>query len=103
MAPTRAEWRRAARRDGDGWVLNGTKRWITNGSIADVAVVYARFDEGITGFLVESAQTRLHHQRYPRQVLDAFVDYLGTDLRGRRLDDSARLPRRAVSGLRSRA
>jgi glutaryl-CoA dehydrogenase len=42
-----------ARRDGDGWVLNGTKRWITNGSIADVAVVYAKVDEGITGFLVE--------------------------------------------------
>jgi glutaryl-CoA dehydrogenase len=42
-----------ARRDGDGWVLNGTKRWITNGSIADVAIVWARVDEGITGFLVE--------------------------------------------------
>ena len=37
-----------ARRDGDGWVLNGTKRWITNGSIADVAVVYAKVPEGIT-------------------------------------------------------
>jgi len=35
-----------ARRDGDGWVLNGTKRWITNGSIADVAVVYAKVPEG---------------------------------------------------------
>jgi glutaryl-CoA dehydrogenase len=42
-----------ARRDGDGWVLNGTKRWITNGSIADVAIVWARIDEGFTGFLVE--------------------------------------------------
>jgi glutaryl-CoA dehydrogenase len=42
-----------ARRDGDGWVLNGTKRWITNGSIADVAIVWARVDEGFTGFLVE--------------------------------------------------
>ena len=42
-----------ARRDGDGWVLNGTKRWITNGSIADVAVVWAKVEEGITGFLVE--------------------------------------------------
>src|ERR1700676_4711645 len=42
-----------ARRDGDGWVLGGTKRWITNGSIADVAVVYAKVPEGITGFLVE--------------------------------------------------
>ena len=42
-----------ARKDGDGWILNGTKRWITNGSIADVAIVWARVDEGITGFLVE--------------------------------------------------
>ena len=44
-----------ARRDGDGWILNGTKRWITNGSIADVAIVWAKVDEGITGFLVEKA------------------------------------------------
>jgi glutaryl-CoA dehydrogenase len=42
-----------ATRDGNHWVLNGTKRWITNGSIADVAVVWARTDEGIRGFLVE--------------------------------------------------
>src|SRR6202171_3550996 len=42
-----------ARRDGDKWILNGTKRWITNGSIADIAIVWARVDEGIAGFLVE--------------------------------------------------
>ena len=46
-----------ARRDGDGWVLNGTKRWITNGSIADVAVVWAKVEENgesaIRGFVVE--------------------------------------------------
>jgi glutaryl-CoA dehydrogenase len=42
-----------ARKDGDGWILNGTKRWITNGSIADVAIVWAKVDEGITGFVVE--------------------------------------------------
>ena len=43
-----------ARKDGSDWVLNGTKMWITNGSIADVAVVWARTDEGsINGFLVE--------------------------------------------------
>ena len=42
-----------AKRDGNGWVLNGTKRWITNGSIADIAIVWARVDEGIAGFLVE--------------------------------------------------
>jgi glutaryl-CoA dehydrogenase len=42
-----------ARRDGSGWVLNGEKTWITNGSVADVAVVWARTGEGIRGFLVE--------------------------------------------------
>jgi glutaryl-CoA dehydrogenase len=42
-----------ARRRGDDWVLNGAKMWITNGSIADLAVVWAMTDEGIRGFLVE--------------------------------------------------
>jgi glutaryl-CoA dehydrogenase len=42
-----------ARRDGDSWVLNGAKAWITNGSIADVAVVWAKTEGTIRGFLVE--------------------------------------------------
>ncbi len=42
-----------ARKDGDGWILNGTKRWITNGSIADLAIVWAKVDQGFTGFVVE--------------------------------------------------
>jgi glutaryl-CoA dehydrogenase len=41
-----------ARRDGDDWVLNGTKMWITNAPLADVAVVWARTEEGIVGFVV---------------------------------------------------
>jgi glutaryl-CoA dehydrogenase len=45
--------RTTARRDGDSYVLNGTKMWITNGGIADLAVVWARAEEGIRGFLVE--------------------------------------------------
>ena len=44
--------RTRARRDGDDWVLDGTKMWITNGSVADVAVVWARTDDGIRGFVV---------------------------------------------------
>jgi glutaryl-CoA dehydrogenase len=44
--------RTSARRDGDDWVLSGTKMWITNGSVADLAIVWARSDEGIRGFLV---------------------------------------------------
>ena len=43
-----------ARRDGSDWILNGTKMWITNGSIADIAVVWARTEDGeIRGFIVE--------------------------------------------------
>lgn len=42
-----------AKLDGNEWVLNGSKMWITNGSIADVAVVWAKTDEEIKGFLVE--------------------------------------------------
>ena len=41
-----------ARQDGGDWVLNGTKMWITNGTLADVAVVWAQTDEGIRGFAV---------------------------------------------------
>jgi glutaryl-CoA dehydrogenase len=41
-----------ARSDGPDWVLNGTKMWITNGGIADVAVVWAKTDDGIRGFIV---------------------------------------------------
>jgi glutaryl-CoA dehydrogenase len=47
-----AGMRTSARRDGGDWVLNGTKMWITNGGIADVAVVWARSDDGVRGFLV---------------------------------------------------
>jgi glutaryl-CoA dehydrogenase len=47
-----AGMRTSARRDGGDWVLNGTKMWITNGGIADLAVVWARAEEGVRGFLV---------------------------------------------------
>ncbi|GLV52692.1 hypothetical protein TBS_32560 [Thermobispora bispora] len=49
-----AGMRTVARRDGSDWVLNGTKMWITNGSIADVAIVWARADEGVRGFIVDT-------------------------------------------------
>ncbi|HEV7477465.1 MAG TPA: acyl-CoA dehydrogenase family protein [Burkholderiales bacterium] len=43
-----------ARREGKGWVLNGTKTWISNGGIADFYVVFARADEGISAFVVDA-------------------------------------------------
>jgi glutaryl-CoA dehydrogenase len=48
-----ANMRTTARRDGDGWVLNGSKMWITNGHIADLAIVWAQTPQGMRGFLVE--------------------------------------------------
>lgn len=47
-----AGMRTFARKDGDDWILNGTKMWITNGSVADVAVVWAHTDDAIRGFVV---------------------------------------------------
>jgi glutaryl-CoA dehydrogenase len=56
-----------ARREGGDWVINGTKRWITNGNVAHLAIVWARTDDGIRGFLVETGtrgfQAReIHHK-----------------------------------------
>ncbi len=47
-----AGMRTRAVRDGDDWILTGSKMWITNGSVADVATVWAQADDGIRGFLV---------------------------------------------------
>jgi glutaryl-CoA dehydrogenase len=47
-----ANMRTFARRDGSDWVISGTKMWITNGGIADVAIVWAQTDDGIRGFAV---------------------------------------------------
>ena len=88
-----------ARRDGDGWVLNGTKRWITNGSIADVAVVYAKVPEGITGFLVERGKsgftTRDIHGKFSMRA-SVTSELIFEDVR---LDVGARLPE--ARGLRA--
>lgn len=47
-----ASMRTRARRDGEDWIINGTKMWITNGGVADVAVVWAQTDDGVRGFVV---------------------------------------------------
>jgi glutaryl-CoA dehydrogenase len=57
----------SARRDGNSYILNGTKMWITNGSIADIAIVWARTEEGIRGFIVERGTpgfttSNIHHK-----------------------------------------
>jgi glutaryl-CoA dehydrogenase len=56
-----------AKKKGDDWVLNGAKMWITNGSIADIAIVWAQTDDGIQGFIVEKGMKgfeapEVHHK-----------------------------------------
>jgi len=56
-----------AHKDGDDWIISGRKRWITNGNVADLAIVWARTEQGIRGFLVEKGMKgfearEIHHK-----------------------------------------
>ena len=84
--------RTRARRDGSDWILNGAKMWITNGSVAAVAVVWAQTDEGIRGFLVPQgtpgfSAPEIHKKLSLRASITS--ELVLDDVR---LPDSARLP-----------
>jgi glutaryl-CoA dehydrogenase len=84
--------RTRARRDGSDWILHGQKMWITNGSIADVAVVWAATEEGIRGFVVPRGTKGFTTQDIHRKLsLRASVtsELLLDDVR---LPDEAMLP-----------
>jgi glutaryl-CoA dehydrogenase len=84
--------RTRARRDGDDWILHGQKMWITNGSVADVAVVWAQTDDGVRGFLVPAGTPGFTTQDIHKKLsLRASItsELLLDDVR---LPDSARLP-----------
>ena len=87
-----AGMRTTARRDGTDWILDGSKMWITNGPIADVATVWARTDEGFRGFLVPAGTPGFTARAIHRKLsLRASVTgELAFD--GVRLPDAARLP-----------
>ncbi|MFE6615633.1 acyl-CoA dehydrogenase family protein [Amycolatopsis sp. NPDC057786] len=90
--------RTRAVRDGSDWVLSGTKMWITNGTVADVAVVWAQTDEGVRGFVVPTntpgfTANEVKHKLSLRASLTAELV-----LDGVRLPDSAAFPE--VRGLR---
>jgi glutaryl-CoA dehydrogenase len=91
--------RTVARRDGGDWVLNGSKMWITNGSLADVAVVWARTDDGVRGFLVERGTpgftTQDIHQKLSLRA-SVTSELILDDVR---VPESARLPE--AEGLRA--
>ncbi len=57
-----------ARRDGDDWILNGSKMWITNGNLADIAIVWAQTDDGIQGFVVEKAMAGFAAQEIHKKM-----------------------------------
>jgi glutaryl-CoA dehydrogenase len=87
-----------AKADGSDWVLNGSKMWITNGNVADVAVVWAQTDDGIRGFVVPTATPGfVANEIHKKMSLRASVtsELVFTDVR---LPESAMLP--GVRGLR---
>ena len=87
-----AGMRTTAVRDGAGWVIDGEKTWITNGSVADVAIVWARTAEGIRGFLVERGTpgyttSDIHGKWSMRASVTSSLAFSGC-----RVPDSALLP-----------
>jgi glutaryl-CoA dehydrogenase len=83
-----------ARRDGDGWVLDGAKRWIGNGSIADVVVVWARSDEDgqVKGFLVETDTPGYDASTIAGKGASRAIWQADIRLDGVRVPESSRLP-----------
>ena len=84
--------RTTAKRDGEDWILNGSKMWITSGSIADVAVVWAKTDDGVQGCLVEPGiegftAPEMHHKLSLRASVTSELAF--DDVR---IPDSNRLP-----------
>ena len=93
-----ANMKTVAKKDGGDWVINGAKMWITNGNLADVAIVWAQTDEGIQGFLVDKgtpgfAAQVIHKKMSLRASVTSalFLDNV-------RVPDSQRLPN--VKGLK---
>jgi len=93
-----ASMRTVARRDGSDWILNGNKLWITNGGISDVAVVWARAEEGVRGFVVPKGtpgfSTRDIHRKLSLRA-SVTSELILEDVR---LPESAALP--GVTGMR---
>ena len=93
-----ANMKTRAMRDGDDWLINGSKMWITNGNVADIAIVWAQTEDGIQGFVLEkgmpgfSAQEIKHKMSLRASVTSAlFFDNV-------RVPDANRLPN--VKGLK---
>ena len=88
-----------AERKGDGWVLNGTKMWITNADLADIAVVWARADDGIQGFIVERGMKGFETQEIRGKLSLRASDTGEILLRDCEVPEANRLP--GTQGLKS--
>ena len=94
-----AGMRTRAVRDGDDWVLDGTKMWITNGSVADVAVVWAQTDDRVRGFVVPTGTPGFSASAITRKMSLRASVTAELVLDGVRLPASAELPgARGLSG-----
>ena len=93
-----ASMRTHARRDGSDWILDGTKMWITNGTIADVAVVWAQTDEGVRGFVVPTDTPGFTANEVERKLSLRASHTAELVLEGVRLPADAVLP--GVTGMR---
>ena len=91
--------RTRAERTDAGWLLNGNKMWITNGTLADVAVIWARTDDGIRAFLVETAMPGFQAQSIHGKLSLRASDTAELLLENVELPESSRLP--GVVGLKS--
>jgi len=85
-----AGMRTRAKRDGDEWVINGTKMWITNGSVAEIAIVWAKTDDGIRGFLVPTTTPGLSAPKINKKLS------LRASITSELVLDNVRLPDHAV-------
>ena len=93
-----AGMRTFAKRDGSDWVLNGSKMWITNGTVADVAVVWANTQDGIRGFVVPTATAGFSANAVKHKLSLRASDTAELVLDNVRLPESAMLPE--VRGLK---
>ena len=95
--------RTTAKKDGDDWILNGTKMWITNGSVSDIAIVWAQTDDGIRGFIVPCDSPGFTANPIHKKLsLRASDTHRAGDGR-RRLPDDAAFPEVRGLKVRSRA
>ncbi|GGA74307.1 glutaryl-CoA dehydrogenase [Arenimonas soli] len=93
-----ANMKTVAKKDGGDWVINGAKMWITNGNLADIAIVWAQTDEGIQGFIVEKGTKGFEAQEVHKKMSLRASVTSALYLDSVRVPDSQRLPN--VKGLK---